>query len=138
MSGADLSSAQVNYLRTFHDPAISERARQLFGPVPVQRPEAVKLFQPALGLKGAAARGREIFFARCVVCHQRGGAAPAIGPDLATAAVYGREEVLTAILEPNAGARCDYLTYVVETADGESLIGLLRDQNPATITASSV
>ena len=45
-----------------------------------------------------------------------------------------REEVLTAILEPNAGVRRDYLTYVVETADGESLMGILRDQNPATIT----
>jgi putative heme-binding domain-containing protein len=131
---ADLTFAQMNYLRTQRDPAISARARQLFGPVPVRRPEVVKLFQPALSLKGSAARGGEIFFARCVACHQRGGATPAIGPDLSTAAVYGRQEVLTAILEPNVGARWDYLTYVVETADGESVMGILRDQNPATIT----
>ena len=131
---ADLSFAQVNYLRTQRDPAISERARRLFGPVPVQRPDAVKLFKPALSLKGTAARGAQVFFARCVACHQRGGATLAIGPDLTTAKIYGREKVLTAILEPNVGARLDYLTYAVETADGESLIGLLRDQNPATIT----
>ena len=102
--------------------------------MPVQRPEAVKLFRPALSLRGTAARGREIFAARCSACHQRGSATPAIGPDLTTARIYGREKVLTAILEPNAGARLDYLTYVAETADGESLVGLLRDQNPATIT----
>ena len=131
---ADLTFAQVNYLRTQRDPTISERARRLFGPVPAQRPEAVKLFRPALSLKGTAARGREIFAARCSACHQWGGATPAIGPDLTTARIYGRQQVLTAILEPNAGARPDYLTYVAETADGESLIGLLRDQNPATIT----
>ena len=131
---ADLTFAQVNYLRTQRDPAISERARRLFGLVPVQRPEAVKLFRPALSLRGTAARGREIFAARCSACHQWGGATPAIGPDLTTARIYGRQQVLTAILEPNAGARLDYLTYVAETADGESLVGLLRDQNPATIT----
>lgn len=131
---ADLTFAQVNYLCTQRDPAISERARRLFGPVPVQRPETVKLFRPALSLKGTAARGREIFAARCSACHQWGGATPAIGPDLTTARIYGREQVLTTILEPNAGARLDYLTYVAETADGESLVGLLRDQNPTTIT----
>ena len=134
LSGVDLSAAQVNYLRTFHDPAISERARRLFGPVPVQRPEAMKIFRPALSLKGLPARGREIFLARCAACHQPGGATPSLGPDLACARIVGAEKVLAAILEPNAGARRDYLTYVVETADGESLIGLLRDQNPATIT----
>jgi len=42
--------------------------------------------------------------------------------------------VLGAILEPNVGVRRDYLTYVVETAGGESLLGLLRDENSATIT----
>lgn len=131
---ADLTFAQVNYLRTQRDPAISERARRLFGPAPVQRPEAVKLFRPALSLKGTAALGGQIFSARCGACHQRGGATPAIGPDLTTARIYGRGKVLTAILEPSVGARLHYLTYVVETADGESLIGLLRDQNPATIT----
>jgi putative membrane-bound dehydrogenase-like protein len=131
---ADLSSAQVNYLRTVHDPALSNRARQLFGPVPVQRPEAVKRFRSALGFQGAAARGREIFMARCAGCHHRGGAIPAVGPDLAIVKIYGREKVLTAILEPNAGVRFDYLTYLVETAWGESLIGLLRNANSTTIT----
>ena len=135
---ADLSSAQVNFLRTHRDPAISERALRLLGPVPVQRPEAVQRFRPALSLKGAAARGGRSFFARCAACHQRGGATQAIGPDLASAKIYGRERVLTAILEPNVDVRPDYLTYVVETAEGESLIGLLRDQNPATITLQAL
>ena len=70
VGGADLSSAQVNFLRTHRDPAISQRALQLFGPVPRQRPEAVQRFKPALGLKGVPARGREIFLARCAACHQ--------------------------------------------------------------------
>ena len=137
-SGVDLFPAQVNYLRTFHDPAISERARRLFGPVPVQRPQAMLLYRTALNLQGAPTRGREIFAARCAVCHQPSGPVLSIGPDLTYARVFGADKVLTAIIEPNLGARFDYLTYVVETADGESMMGILRDQNPASITLQGV
>jgi putative membrane-bound dehydrogenase-like protein len=134
VGSADVSIAQVNLLRTHRDPVIRQRALQLFGPVPRQRPEAVQRFRPALGLKGVPARGREIFLARCAACHQRNSASPAIGPDLAGVKIYGKERTLTAILTPNAEPRRKYLTYVAETAEGEPLIGLLRDENPTTIT----
>jgi putative heme-binding domain-containing protein len=134
VNSADLSFAQVNFLRTHRDPAISERAVQFFGPVRRLRPEAVQHFQPALSLKGASARGRDIFLARCAACHQRDGVMQSIGPALASARIYGKERVLTAILEPNNEVRQDYVTYVIETAEGEPLIGLLRDETPATIT----
>lgn len=91
-------------------------------------------FKPALGLKGVAARGGEIFLGRCAACHQQNGATPAPGPDLAGVRVFGKERALSAILEPNAELRRQYLTYVVETTAGEPIIGLLRDENPTTIT----
>jgi putative membrane-bound dehydrogenase-like protein len=134
VSSADLSYAQVNFLRTCRDPALSERALRLLGPVPRQRPEAVRRFKPALGLKGDPARGRAIFFARCAACHLRGAALQAIGPDLADARIYGKERLLSAILQPSPGVRSDYLTYAVETMEGESFIGLLRDENRTAIT----
>ncbi|MCX6927656.1 MAG: c-type cytochrome, partial [Verrucomicrobia bacterium] len=134
VGSAELSSAQVNFLRTCRDPGISRRAVQFFGPVPRQRPSAMQRFKPALGLKGAPTRGRDIYLARCAVCHQPSGATPAMGPEPASVRTYGREKVLTEILEPNADVRRDYLAYAVETGQGESLVGLLRDENPTTIT----
>jgi putative heme-binding domain-containing protein len=134
ISSAELSCAQVNFLRAHRDPAISERAVQLFGPVPRQRPEAVQRFRPALSLKGTPALGQNIFRARCAACHQQNDATQAMGPDLAGARIQGRERILSAILEPNVTVRRDYLTYVVETTEGEPLIGLLRDETPATVT----
>jgi putative membrane-bound dehydrogenase-like protein len=131
---ADLSSAQVNFLRTQHDPALSQRALRIFGLVPQRRPEAVQRFKPALGLKGASSRGRDTYLARCADCHTPGRAAQAIGPDLATAKIYGKEKLLTAILEPNASVRPDYPTYVVQTASGEALLGVLRNENAKAIT----
>ena len=41
---------------------------------------------------------------------------------------------MTAILEPYADVRADDLAYAVETVEGEWLVGLLRDENPAAIT----
>jgi putative membrane-bound dehydrogenase-like protein len=134
ISGADLSFAQVNFLRTHRDPAFSRRALQLFGPVPRQRPEAVRRFRPALGLKGAAERGRGIFVARCAACHQPSGASQTVGPHLISARIYGKERTLRAILEPNAEVRRDYLTYAVETAEGDNFIDLLRRDNEAAVT----
>lgn len=131
---AGLSSEQVNFLRTCRAPAISERALRLFGPVPGKRPEVAQRFEPALRLKGRPAIGRDIFFGRCAVCHPPGGATPAIGPNLASVRIFGKTQGLTAILEPNVEVRPDYRTYVLETAQGEVLIGLLRDANAATIT----
>ena len=48
--------------------------------------------------------------------------------------VYGKQEILTAILDPNATVRGDSRTYVLETAEGEPFIGLLRDENSTTVT----
>jgi putative heme-binding domain-containing protein len=93
----------------------------------------VRRFGPALGLKGAAERGRETFVARCAACHQRDAASQGIGPDLASMRVYGKERTLAAILEPNAQVRPDFLPYVVETAEGETFIGLLRGDTAATV-----
>jgi putative heme-binding domain-containing protein len=138
LGAADLSPTQADYLRTLRDAAAGERARLLLGPVPVRRPEAVQRYRPALSLQGSAGRGREIYLARCAGCHQPTGETPALGSNLADARVYGREEVLIAILEPNAGVRSHHRTQVVETVDGECLVGILRAQNPTTITLQEV
>jgi putative membrane-bound dehydrogenase-like protein len=134
INAAALSATHINFLRTHRDSSLSQRATRLFGSVPRQRPEAVRQFRPALGLKGVAERGREIFVGRCAACHQRNLAGLAIGPDLASAKTYGKEQTLMAILQPNGDIRPDYLTHVVETAGGENLVGLLREENALTIT----
>ncbi len=133
---AELTAAQVNFLRTHPDPAISRRALQLFGPMLRERPEVVKQFMPALRLAGDASRGRRIFIARCAPCHQAGGQGRGFGPNLAGAMVNGKEKLLEAIIEPNQEVRTDYLSYVVETKGGETLLGVVTDDNPATITLS--
>jgi putative membrane-bound dehydrogenase-like protein len=129
----DLSSAQINFLRTHRDPGISGRAARLFGPLTPVRPEVVKRFRPALQ-GGNAPRGAEIFRSRCASCHQFGLQGQSVGPDLSGVKTWPKERILSAILEPNAEVPPEYATQVVQTQDGEILLGLKADETLATVT----
>jgi len=132
----DLSAWQINFLRTYRDPSVSQRAIQLFGPVPLRRPAAVDQFRPALNRQGVAERGREIFRARCAECHDLGGQGLSLGPDLAGARTKGRDRILAALLEPNADIAPEYTTSIISTKDGEILVGIAADDELPTITLS--
>lgn len=130
----DLSSTQLDFLRTYNEPAISERASRLLGPVKLHRPEVVDLFKPALRLTGVRERGAATFSARCAGCHRIGQVGQAFGPGLVEIRPQGKEQALKAILEPNALVRDRYATWVFQTMDGDNLVGIKTDDNLASIT----
>jgi putative heme-binding domain-containing protein len=131
---ADCSPWQLNFLRTYRDPAISARAVQLLGPVKVRRPDAETRFRPALQLSGSAERGRALFRARCADCHRFGSEGQWFGPDLTAARAGGKEKILSSILEPSLSVVPAYSTWIVETKEGENLVGIKADDDLATIT----
>ena len=130
----DLSSLQKNFLRTYRDPAIRDRAIKLLGPMNVRRPEVVDRFQGALRIKGDAPHGRELFAVRCVDCHRVGGLGQAVGPDLLASRTKGKSALLSGILEPDASIPREYATCVVQTKDNENLVGILAEEGPVTVT----
>jgi putative membrane-bound dehydrogenase-like protein len=140
LPASDLSSEQRNLLRTHSVPAIRLRALELLGPVPVTRPDVMERFKPALGLRGAVDRGREIFRQRCAECHLPNGQnrVPGLGPDLVQARTYSKDQLLSSILEPNLRVRPDYATRIVESKEGESLAGIVTDENPSTLTLTQM
>ena len=136
ISPFDLSSAQKNFLRTYSIPGLRQRALQLLGPVPVARPEVVERFKPALSLTGNIDRGREIFRQRCVTCHLAVGPAQnqTLGPDMLRARTFPKQELLSRIVEPNVAVRPDYATQVVETKEGETMLGIVKEDNRWTLS----
>jgi putative heme-binding domain-containing protein len=130
----DFSPWQLNFLRTYRDPALSARAIQLLGPVPVRRPDVEAQYRPALRLQGSVERGRPIFGARCAQCHRFGNEGQEFGPDLTGARTRGRENLLMAVLEPNLEVKPQYATWIVDTKEGEFLIGTKADDDLPTIT----
>jgi putative heme-binding domain-containing protein len=92
------------------------------------RPRAI------LALTGDAVRGEKLFWSptlKCSSCHTVSGRGTAVGPDLTTIGkLRPRADLLESVLEPSRRVEPKYAAYVVHTADGRSLTGLLvkRDE----------
>jgi putative membrane-bound dehydrogenase-like protein len=73
---------------------------------------------------GDAARGRAFFEKRsCAQCH---GGRQALGPDLSgVAGRFSRDDLFTAIVDPNRDVSNRYQTTMIETTDGKVFSGLI-------------
>jgi putative heme-binding domain-containing protein len=89
---------------------------------------------PALQLKGDPAHGKKIYEERCISCHRVSGEGSQLGPDLVTVKNTGNEKILVNVLDPNREVRPDYIAYLVETKDDESVIGLVVNETASSVT----
>jgi putative heme-binding domain-containing protein len=135
IQAAALTTAQANFLRTHRDHAISQLAGQVLGANPTgQRQSVIDAYLPTLNLSGDASRGRKVYEERCISCHRLAGEGHAVGPDLVTVKNTGKEKLMVNILDPNREVRPDYVSYIVETDDGESLVGLIANETSTSVT----
>ncbi len=73
--------------------------------------------------------GERLFAARCAICHALFGQGGKVGPDLTTYRRDDLETMLLNVVNPSAEVREGYASYVVSTADGRTLGGILIDQD---------
>jgi putative heme-binding domain-containing protein len=81
---------------------------------------------------GNAEKGREVFHGAigCATCHKASGKGGEIGPDLTgVAAKYNRAALIESVLYPSKQILDGYKSTIVETKDGESYTGYIRDEN---------
>jgi putative membrane-bound dehydrogenase-like protein len=117
------------------DERIRATARTVLEESPEARARTVARYAAALGGRGDAARGAEVFARTCSMCHQVDGRnGVEMGPDLATVRHRPMPVLLADILEPSRSIAQHYETYQVERASGETLIGVIGEQSPAAIT----
>ena len=130
-----LSTSQQKFLRNHRDSRVRELAGLVLDSVPVgARQSVIDAFTPALNLQGDAVAGKKIYQERCISCHRIGGEGNAVGPDLATVKNTGKEKLLVNILDPNREVAPQYVSYVVETRDGESFVGLVANESSGSVT----
>jgi putative heme-binding domain-containing protein len=130
-----LDSTQVKLLREHRDRAVRELAAKVLGSQSGgARAAIIEQFLPALRLRGDAAHGRKIYEERCVSCHRAAGEGASLGPDFVTLKTTGREKILTNLIDPNAEVRPEFVAYVVETRDDETLMGLVVNETATSIT----
>ncbi len=132
---AELSATQVNALRKHTDERVRQRAGRLLGAAnATARQDVYRAFLPALQLAGVPARGQALFEGRCSLCHQYGGRGYEFGPDLGAARSGGKEKLLLSILDPNLEVLAQYYVCSIETKEGESIGGILKNETVTTVT----
>jgi putative heme-binding domain-containing protein len=100
------------------------------------RPRAV------LALGGDPRRGERLFWSQpsqCGSCHRIRDRGTSVGPELSTIGkLRSREDLMESLLEPSRRIEPRYAAYVVATADGRSLTGLLvkRDERSVVLRDS--
>ncbi|MGB7157708.1 MAG: c-type cytochrome, partial [Tepidisphaeraceae bacterium] len=132
---ADLSASQVTFLRTHADAGVKDLATSLLAsPTTQPRETVVESFRPALSLTGDTTRGHAIYQKLCISCHKLGNEGFELGPDLTTVRNAGREKLLMNIIDPSREVQPNFISYQIDTTDGESVLGLLVSDTPAGIT----
>jgi putative membrane-bound dehydrogenase-like protein len=115
---------------------IKKRAAALFGDHEFSNRKAIvdSYLQEIGPLRGDAGRGEQHYRSLCAKCHVLHGAGTAVGADLNMAFTKSKEDLLTSILDPNAAIAPEYTNFMVETAKGEHLTGIIKTETPGNIT----
>ena len=112
----------------------AEDAPLLLTPVAAaKQEEKFTRFRALANYGGGAERGREIFSALCLTCHQQGGKGGLIAPPLDGIGNTGVEALLRNILTPSAAMESAYRTYRVVLKDGTVRDGFLADDTPEAV-----
>lgn len=135
----DISSPQILGLSRFHNSALDERIRDVWGKPPSPGAAAAKRIAEVRGFlvegdKGNADRGKKVFEKTCSGCHRLGGIGKEIGPNLAGADRGNLDFLLVSLVDPSAVIRKEFLPQLFELNDGRVLSGLVVEETDRTIT----
>src|SRR5262249_14901943 len=137
--GKDFSLEQVRHVLLHKDPKLNARVEKLWGQVrpATSREKQGRILAVSQVLAkgpGDPARGKLLAAKTCLVCHQLFGEGAAIGPDLTAVDRKNLEVLLPNVIDPSAVIREGYQQYVVATADGRVLSGLLAENTADRVT----
>jgi putative heme-binding domain-containing protein len=106
----------------------------------VDRQKVIDANQPALTLAGDKVHGLALYGEHCATCHRVGSATVGhdLGPNLLTVRDWPKENLLTAILDPDRTVEPRYLAYTATLADGTAFTGLLTAESAASVTIKTL
>jgi putative heme-binding domain-containing protein len=116
------------------DPEIQARATRVLADSAVTpRKQVIDKYNVALTLKGDVRGGQTVFQTNCMICHRLGEQGNEVGPNLSTIRQWSAEQMMVNILDPNREVAPNFLQYLIELKDGQSLVGLIADETPTSI-----
>ncbi len=130
---ANIDPQRTRRLLTHREPAVRKLAEKVLGGSSSRR-EVLAEYAPIVRQGGDALAGRLVFRERCAACHRLEGHGHTVGPDISDTRTKTPDELLQAVLNPNAAVDGNYLGYTLLTQDGRTLTGILESETPAAIT----
>jgi len=139
----DLDFSRRQRLLNHSSAKVKEAARATLAQaagINADRQKVIDAYRPALELRGDAGHGREVFDQNCATCHRIGSAPTGhdIGPNLLTVHDWTKENMLTAILDPDRTVEPRYLAYTATLHDGSALTGLLTRESADHVTLKTL
>ncbi len=130
-----IDPASLQRLQGHPDAAIASRVKSLrSGRNSENRVELVNRYKQAVAQSPDLNTGRQLFVQHCAGCHRIAEQGVAVGPDISDLRTQSPEQLLVAILDPNAAIDANYYRYLVLTDDGQVIEGLLEDSNQQSVT----
>ena len=134
---ADLSGELVRQIRNLKDKRLDEQINKVWGAVNDTPQERQKLIEHYKGLVVAKAGappadvmlGRALFAKTCQQCHTLFGVGGKVGPDITGSNRANLDYIVSNLIDPSALIGKDYQALVVQTADGRTLTGIVRNEN---------
>ncbi len=134
---SDLTLDQRQTLRSHPDSKIRSAAERLTSAagatVNADRQKVIENYAAATHRSGNAAQGKLLFTKNCANCHKHSGEGNEIGPDLTGMAVHPKEELLVHILDPNRSVEGNFRRYILLTANGQVLSGMLAAESQSAV-----
>ncbi|RYD38275.1 MAG: c-type cytochrome [Verrucomicrobiaceae bacterium] len=107
-------------------------------PMAKAKNEIIAKLAPEIEKPGNVETGKLIFNATCAVCHKFGDTGAEIGPALTGMGSHAPSELLTAIVDPNREVDPSFLSWNIETKDGQFYAGVIARENPSAISMKSL
>jgi len=141
-----ISTEQVRQMASLNDVEINRRVEKIWGKIRVESPaekqntiNELKLVLHPAGVagrdgKGNPVKGKKLFQQACAVCHKFFDEGNSIGPDLTGTDRKNTDFMLANIVNPSGYIRAEYVSFTVETKDGQIVSGLMAESTPGTVT----
>ena len=120
------------------DSTISNKAKSIFtGTVGTDRGKVVIEYNVSSTVDGDPAKGKAVFKTNCSICHKLEGVGADFAPNLYALSNQTKINLLTMILDPNNTIAAGYEGYTIETVDGKTYAGIIRNENASNFTLKS-
>lgn len=120
---------------------LRNKAMILFPPPGKLDPKKLPAVSVLAAKKGNAENGKAVLAksltgeAQCLKCHTVRGTGGSIGPDLSMIGKKGsKENLYDSLLTPSKAIADQYISWRIDSEDGQSITGLLVEETPAKIT----